>query len=871
MIPRMLPALVLTLAVCPGYAAPQEPTDRRPIERADDLPRHTYPVTTTAALMDDAAAFAALAEKLESDLRADLAAYEIRDRATLKGYYSTLAGLALRRGDDARAAAWLDSLTAVEEKPGVRLTATLLQRSLIEARRQAGTGLDERFRAALGDAVAELPYELVQAELRATKGRLEMFSRNAIHGLLENFVGPAARGGAISRELAQVVVEFRVAQDVMLPVRDVAIEVLGETIAAHAVEKPDIWAARDVALTSNEDLRPVVMAIWDTGVDTSLFDGRLWVNPDEIPDNGLDDDGNGFVDDVHGIAFDLDLMPVADMLFPPEFDAAEEPEYRAHAKGFSDLIAGVETDEGAAFRQLSASVAPDRFAALFENVMQYFNYAHGTHVAGIAARDNPAARVLVARFTSDYYRSPPRAPTEELSRGMVELYGRTIDYFGRSGVRVVNMSWGLYPGYYERLLELNQVGADAGERRALARRLFDIEAQGLRAAIASTPEILFVAAAGNEDADNRFGEFIPSSFDLPNLITAGAVDRAGDEAAFTSYGAVHLYANGYEVPSVVPGGEVVAFSGTSMAAPQVVNLAAKLLALRPELTVAELRRVIVESADDKTIGEGRTIRLMNPKAALELVQRQHESRPGGGRGREPDSGSAAAPLAQLDEEFRQLLQDRFDGTRPDWTELMERTTADTLVMVSERGVVRRLTRAEVLAALPGFIPRLPPEAQFTRKVDEVAVYLHGEVAVVQYLLESRMVFNHEPVLKRFRNTEVFRRRSGEWQTVAYHETVIPGVIVPARIDPGTYDDYVGHYRLFTGYVYTVSRDVDRLMFRSPAAGAAELMPETGSTFVLRGSLYRVLFVRDEEGAVTHLRLREFPGVEYNAIRIDPGT
>jgi hypothetical protein len=231
----------------------------------------------------------------------------------------------------------------------------------------------------------------------------------------------------------------------------------------------------------------------------------------------------------------------------------------------------------------------------------------------------------------------------------------------------------------------------------------------------------------------------------------------------------------------------------------------------------------------------------------------------------------AAEQAQLDEEFRQLLEDRFDGTRPDWTGLMERTTGDTLVMVSERGGVRRLTRAEVMAALPGFIPRLPPEAQFTRKVDDVAVYLHGEVAVVQYLLEDRMVFNQEAVLKQRRCTEVFRRRSGEWQTVAYHETVIPGVIVPARIDPGIYDDYVGQYRLFTGYVYTVSRDGDRLMFRSPAAGAAELMPETGSTFVLRGSLYRVLFVRDEEGAVTHLRLREFPGVEYNAIRVEPGT
>jgi hypothetical protein len=232
--------------------------------------------------------------------------------------------------------------------------------------------------------------------------------------------------------------------------------------------------------------------------------------------------------------------------------------------------------------------------------------------------------------------------------------------------------------------------------------------------------------------------------------------------------------------------------------------------------------------------------------------------------------AAAAPRAQLDEEFRQLLQDRFDGTRPDWTGLMERTTGDTVVMVSERGGVRRLTKAEVMAALPGFLPQMPPEVGLTRTVDDVAVQLHGEVAVVQYVLESRMVFNQEPVLKRFRNTEVFRRGSGAWQTVAYHETVIPGVIVPARIDPDIYDDYVGQYRLFTDYAYTVSRAGDSLLFRSPAAGVMELMPETGSTFVLRGSLYRVLFVRDEGGVVTHLRLREFPGVEYNALRMDPG-
>jgi subtilisin family serine protease len=621
MIRELIVAGVVTMAAWPGLAVPQEPPARRVVESTDDLPRHTYPVTTIAALMDDAAAFVARADKLEADLHADLTAYDIRDRATLKSYYSTLASLALRRGDDALALAWLDSLRAIEEKPGVRLTATLMERSLIEARAQAGPALEDRFRVVLRRAVAELPFDVVQAELRAMKGRLEILTRNAMLGILETVVGPAARGGTISRELAQMVVEFRVAQDVMLPLRDVAIEVLGEIIAAHAAEKPDIWATRDVALTGSDPLHPVVIAIWDTGVDAALFPGRLWVNPGEIADNGRDDDGNGFVDDVHGIAFDLDVNPTTGTLFPYEFDATREAEYRGHAKGLGDLIAGVETDEAAAFRQLAESVPPDQFAVLISNVRQYFFYAHGTHVAGIAARDNPAARVLVARLTSDEYRSPPRPPTQELIGAAIAMYRRTIEYFRRSGVRVVNMSWGLFPGYYERLLELNQVGADAGERRALARRLFDLEAEGLRTAIASAPDILFVAAAGNEDADNRFGEFIPSSFDLPNLITAGAVDRAGDEAAFTSYGAVHLYANGYEVPSVVPDGVVLALSGTSMAAPQVVNLAAKLLALRPDFSVSELRRIIVESADEKTIGEARSIRLLNPAAAIDRVSR----------------------------------------------------------------------------------------------------------------------------------------------------------------------------------------------------------------------------------------------------------
>lgn len=49
----------------------------------------------------------------------------------------------------------------------------------------------------------------------------------------------------------------------------------------------------------------VVVAVLDTGIDITHRDlqGNLWVNVDEIPGNGLDNDGNGFIDDFHGYDF----------------------------------------------------------------------------------------------------------------------------------------------------------------------------------------------------------------------------------------------------------------------------------------------------------------------------------------------------------------------------------------------------------------------------------------------------------------------------------------------------------------------------------------------------------------------------------------
>jgi subtilisin family serine protease len=63
----------------------------------------------------------------------------------------------------------------------------------------------------------------------------------------------------------------------------------------RATEAWDIW-------TGDPDFK---IAVIDTGVDYTHPDlqGNIWINPWETPDNGVDDDGNGYIDDYHGYDF----------------------------------------------------------------------------------------------------------------------------------------------------------------------------------------------------------------------------------------------------------------------------------------------------------------------------------------------------------------------------------------------------------------------------------------------------------------------------------------------------------------------------------------------------------------------------------------
>nr|PZN89510.1 MAG: peptidase S8 [bacterium] len=58
-------------------------------------------------------------------------------------------------------------------------------------------------------------------------------------------------------------------------------------------------------LAGKQPRRTVIVGVIDSGIDTEHEDLRanIWVNEGEIPGNGVDDDGNGYVDDIHGWNF----------------------------------------------------------------------------------------------------------------------------------------------------------------------------------------------------------------------------------------------------------------------------------------------------------------------------------------------------------------------------------------------------------------------------------------------------------------------------------------------------------------------------------------------------------------------------------------
>ncbi|MBN1204032.1 MAG: S8 family serine peptidase [Myxococcaceae bacterium] len=208
---------------------------------------------------------------------------------------------------------------------------------------------------------------------------------------------------------------------------------------------------------------------------------------------------------------------------------------------------------------------------------------HATHVTGIATQGSDNINSISMRVFSPFD---------------AQQVADAIDYAAANGAKVMNMSF----------------------------RVSDEESvKTLVDAMKRHPEVLFVKSAGNDgrDIDTYDADAYLPFRELENMAVVSAADPDGTKADYSNYGspwATHA-TRGSDVVSTVPGGDYEAMSGTSMAAPGLTNLAAKMLILDPALKPADLKKMMAQTTDrsdawkDVTASGG----LLNEQKAYELA------------------------------------------------------------------------------------------------------------------------------------------------------------------------------------------------------------------------------------------------------------
>ncbi|MDC8770029.1 S8 family serine peptidase [Roseateles albus] len=388
--------------------------------------------------------------------------------------------------------------------------------------------------------------------------------------------------------LAEMIINFRFEHELLGP-RVAGFEQGITRFLAAQPAGEDFWAARAFKLPEGQG-QAVRVAVWETvGVDVMAFKHA------ERPCLMLTDKANQFC------------------IVDPVLPGLNRHEAWLLVKGFEDSTQGRKSAAAAAYsahlEQVRHQHSSDQvayaqaMAQMTTQLLEGVSRLHGTHVAGIAMAGNPHAELLAIHSGSEFFK-----PAFIAKRGALQKQLEQIAAFIRDNkVRIVNMSWGL-PG----------IGMQAEQERALREQML--------ALMAACPNTLFVAGAGNENSDMgpAASRFWPASLGAANLLAVGALDHAGHVTGFSNYGeAVHLYALGDATLSAIPGEQTMAMSGTSMAAPEVSNLAAKLLSQWPGLTVAQLKQLLIDGADPVAPGTQlpMAMRRLNPLHSAQLARK----------------------------------------------------------------------------------------------------------------------------------------------------------------------------------------------------------------------------------------------------------
>ncbi|HEX4022764.1 MAG TPA: S8 family serine peptidase [Acidobacteriaceae bacterium] len=607
--------VMLFCVVSAGFSRAQT---KKTINTAADVPRFRYPLSEPAStlLTSDDATFNVLTRKVESDVNSVLSDYTIADKETQRELLGTRLAVQLLNGDMKGALATVQQVRDLQDKPAAKLTYGLMTTAMVKAYEDSGatTGpaYEQAFQKHFAEEINALPWATSQNTVKEMRTSFELLSPDLLVGSAKSNLDPqVAKTGGLDLPGAQDLLGMRVAEKLDLPLTKSTLAVLAPYIAKHTVKKPDIWAARDVTLTPEDKLTPVRIAIFDSGIDTSLYPGLLFVDPH--PDGHSP---HGLAFDTQGKLYDGDLQPLT------AEQKATYPKVITLFQGLDDLQSGIDSPAAAEVRKTLSHMPPDQLAPFLKQIRFFSQYMHGTHVAGIAVRGNPAARLVVAQF-DDALPDMPFTPSVAWAEKFKADFRQVGEYFRKNNVRVVNMSWADSQGEIEQWLDKTSTEKDPNKRKQLAGQIYAVWRDAVAGAIEAAPNTLWVCAAGNSNSNASFLGDVPASLHLPNLVTVGAVDQAGDETSFTSYGdTVILDADGYEVESYVPGGTRLKESGTSMASPNVANLAGKLIALDPKLTPEQTIALMKQGATPSADGR---MHLINPRASVALLKEQQKS------------------------------------------------------------------------------------------------------------------------------------------------------------------------------------------------------------------------------------------------------
>jgi subtilisin family serine protease len=189
----------------------------------------------------------------------------------------------------------------------------------------------------------------------------------------------------------------------------------------------------------------------------------------------------------------------------------------------------------------------------------YGENIHGTHVAGLMTYDRPDFGVISYRVLP-YHRTSAQDRDERLLKtdifvnniaDALEKVAKVRDSNGR-GIRIVNLSLGgslTRPNAQETENDL--------ERNAQVDRAIKLVYEGMTKVIAKYPDILFVAAAGNDGgwSDNKTRVQYPCGVEAPNVLCVGATNNFENLSSFTNIPLNDIdlvFAPGYDIKSTFP-------------------------------------------------------------------------------------------------------------------------------------------------------------------------------------------------------------------------------------------------------------------------------------------------------------------------------